>query len=347
MPTMSIPNDVTVIIPVYNRATLCWTAINSVMQQTTQPHALIIVDDGSTDDTARKIEQWIAQESHDFPITLLKEQHKGASAARNAGLQEMARELEMEIESERVRERRMGRSLGKAMETEPEGCEFIMFLDSDDQLPADFIARSTLLLQENPTAAAVSCPRLTLYNNKVVFDDLADFARSPVEWMLYYGGSILSCTVFRKDRLPGNGFVEDLKVGEDMILAAEVYSLGKWLVAEGEPVKFYRNHGETNESPCITADHNLSSVLQGIKARRIIMNSPPYDEEIAASYKHSILSDWWKLAARRSAAGLAESAKSKSPPNIIAAFCIRNFGRYALISYYYFVRKWLSRLAGN
>ena len=327
---MSKPNDVTIIIPVYNRATLCWTAINSVMQQTVKPHALIIVDDGSTDDTARRIEKWIAQESQHFPITLLKEQHKGASAARNAGLQEMAREtereLEREIESERQRERRMGRSLGKAMETEPEGCEFVLFLDSDDQLPADFIARSTLLLQENPTASAVSCPRLTLYSDKVVFDDLADFARSPVEWMLYYGGSILSCTVFRKDRLPGNGFVEDLKVGEDMILAAEVYSLGKWLVAEGEPVKFYRNHGETNESPCITADHNLSSVLQGIKARRIIMNSPPYDEEIAASYKHSILSDWWKLAARRGAAGS---------------------GKYALISYYYFVRKWLSRLAGN
>ena len=295
---MSNPNDVTVIIPVYNRATLCWTAINSVMQQTVKPHALIIVDDGSTDDTARRIEKWIAQESQHFPITLLKEQHKGASAARNAGLQAMARE----------------------------GCEFVMFLDSDDQLPADFIARTTLLLQENPTASAVSCPRLTLYSDKVVFDDLADFARSPVEWMLYYGGSILSCTVFRKDRLPGDGFNEDFRVGEDMILAARVSALGKWLVAEGEPVKFYRNHSETNESPCITADHNLSSVLQGIKARRIIMNSPPYDEEIAASYKHSILSDWWRLAARRSAGG---------------------FGKYALISYYYFVRKWLSRLAGN
>ena len=301
---MSIPNNVTVIIPVYNRATLCWTAINSVMQQTVKPHALIIVDDGSTDDTASKIEQWIAQESQHFPITLLKEQHKGASAARNAGLQEMARETEREME----------------------GCEFVMFLDSDDQLPADFIARSTLLLQENPTASAVSCPRLTLYSDKVVFDDLADFARSPVEWMLYYGGSILSCTVFRKDRLPGDGFNEDFKVGEDMILAARAYTLGKWLVAEGEPVKFYRNHGETNESPCITTDHNLSSVLQGIKARRIIMNSPPYDEEIAASYKHSILSDWWRLAARRSAGG---------------------FGKYALLSYYYFVRKWLSRIAGN
>ena len=319
---MSILSDVTIIIPVYNRATLCWTAINSVMQQTVKPHALIIVDDGSTDDTASKIEQWIAQESHDFPITLLKEQHKGASAARNAGLQEMKRELEMERARERVRERRMGRSL----DMEPEGCEFVMFLDSDDQLPADFIARSTLLLQENPTASAVSCPRLTLYSDKVVFDDLADFARSPVEWMLYYGGSILSCTVFRKLRLSGNGFNEDFKVGEDMILAARVSALGKWLVAEGEPVKFYRNHSETNESPCITADHNLSSVLQGIKARRIIMNSPPYDEEIAASYKHSILCDWWKLAARRSAGGA---------------------GKYALISYYYFVRKWLSRIAGN
>ena len=297
---MSILSDVTIIIPVYNRATLCWTAINSVMQQTVKPHALIIVDDGSTDDTARRIEKWIAQELQHFPITLLKEQHKGASAARNAGLQEMARATE--------------------------DCDLVMFLDSDDQLPADFIARSTLLLQENPAASAVSCPRLTLYSDKVVFDDLADFARNPVEWMLYYGGSILSCTVFRKLRLSGNGFNEDFKVGEDMILAARVSALGKWLVAEGEPVKFYRNHSETNESPCITADHNLSSVLQGIKARRIIMNSPPYDEEIAASYKHSILCDWWKLAARRSAGG---------------------FGKYALFSYYYFVRKWLSRIVGN
>jgi glycosyltransferase involved in cell wall biosynthesis len=49
---MSTDSEITVVIPVYNRAKLVGRAIESALDQTVQPAQVIVVDDGSTDKTA-------------------------------------------------------------------------------------------------------------------------------------------------------------------------------------------------------------------------------------------------------------------------------------------------------
>src|SRR5688572_14374271 len=73
---------VTVVIPVYNRAQAVRRAIASVLAQTFQDFEIVVVDDGSTDDSVRSVE------SFDDPrIRMIRhEGNLGGSVARNTGI---------------------------------------------------------------------------------------------------------------------------------------------------------------------------------------------------------------------------------------------------------------------
>jgi glycosyltransferase involved in cell wall biosynthesis len=80
---MVLNPTVTVIIPTYDRAHLIGRAIQSILNQTYGDFELIVVDDGSSDNTAEII--------HDFNDKRIKyirhEKNKGAAAARNTGIE--------------------------------------------------------------------------------------------------------------------------------------------------------------------------------------------------------------------------------------------------------------------
>ena len=74
--------EISVIIPTYNRCDLLKRAINSVIKQTITPKEIIIVDNGSTDQTYQMV-------SSLFPeIDYFIEKKRGVSAARNKGILE-------------------------------------------------------------------------------------------------------------------------------------------------------------------------------------------------------------------------------------------------------------------
>jgi len=72
--------QISAIIPSYNRLESLKRAINSVLGQDCAVDELIVVDDGSTDDTATYIQQKFPQ------IKLIQQTNQGVSAARNAGI---------------------------------------------------------------------------------------------------------------------------------------------------------------------------------------------------------------------------------------------------------------------
>ena len=72
--------QVSVIIPVYNRARPVTRAIDSVLKQTRPPLEIIVVDDGSTDETPDVLRQYGSK------IKIIRQAHRGVSAARNRGI---------------------------------------------------------------------------------------------------------------------------------------------------------------------------------------------------------------------------------------------------------------------
>jgi glycosyltransferase involved in cell wall biosynthesis len=78
---------ISVIIPTHNRATLVRNAIESVARQTYHPHELLIVDDGSTDDTNAVVNDCIRHEKgSELSIRYIYQEQAGAPVARNTGV---------------------------------------------------------------------------------------------------------------------------------------------------------------------------------------------------------------------------------------------------------------------
>ncbi len=92
---------VSVIVPTYNRAGLLPETLESVRQQTYRPIELIVVDDGSTDETRAVLHQWKeAHEGNGLSVRLLEQENSGAPAARNRGLIESAGEFIQYLDSD-------------------------------------------------------------------------------------------------------------------------------------------------------------------------------------------------------------------------------------------------------
>jgi glycosyltransferase involved in cell wall biosynthesis len=71
---------VSVIIPAYNSAHLFTEAIESALAQTAPPSQIIVVNDGSTDDTEARLQGYAGR------ITVIQQKNQGTPAARNAAL---------------------------------------------------------------------------------------------------------------------------------------------------------------------------------------------------------------------------------------------------------------------
>lgn len=122
------PMNVSVVIPTFNRSALLLEAVHSVRAQTSGVDEIIIVNDGSTDDTRDAL----GKLSDAGDIKYFEQPNSGQAAARNRGLAEAS-------------------------------CDFVVFLDDDDLLDPQAVAVLLAQFGSHPDAivavgAAVSFP---------------------------------------------------------------------------------------------------------------------------------------------------------------------------------------------
>lgn len=79
MPTDTVP--ISAVIPAFNSAGTIGRAVESVLGQTCRPAEVIVVDDGSTDETADVVRHYDGQ------VRLLQQKNSGPAAARNRGIE--------------------------------------------------------------------------------------------------------------------------------------------------------------------------------------------------------------------------------------------------------------------
>jgi GT2 family glycosyltransferase len=86
--------QISVIIPTFNRAWSLGRAVDSVLAQTVAPAEIIVVDDGSTDHTAKVLADY------ENRITVLTQANAGVSSARNTGIRHSTGELVALLDSD-------------------------------------------------------------------------------------------------------------------------------------------------------------------------------------------------------------------------------------------------------
>jgi glycosyltransferase involved in cell wall biosynthesis len=87
---------ISVIIPTYNRAKYLRDAIDSALNQSRVPDEILVIDDGSTDETSAVLAQY------DSPTRVIRQHNRGRSAARNVGLDEASGDAIMFLDSDDV-----------------------------------------------------------------------------------------------------------------------------------------------------------------------------------------------------------------------------------------------------
>lgn len=86
---ISMPScDVSVVIPAYNAASFIVDALDSIARQSVLPKEVIVVNDGSTDQTQKVVTDWIARNAALVPVTLLSQPNQGLPATRNNAIKQ-------------------------------------------------------------------------------------------------------------------------------------------------------------------------------------------------------------------------------------------------------------------
>lgn len=207
--------EVTVVIPAHDAAGTIEETLRSLQAQTEDRWRAIVVDDGSTDGTADRVQDMAGRDAR---ISCLRQPAGGVSAARNRGID--------------------------AADT-----EWLLFLDADDWVAPDFLARMLGALRADPAADVVFC------GSQRVLPDGAVLAELPGERMTFPAGlaedavrllaescplAIHSVLVRRRSALDAGGFDPGIRTSEDWDFWLRVARTGARWIGVPEPLAFYR-----------------------------------------------------------------------------------------------------------
>ncbi len=189
--------DVSVVIPAFRAAATIARALRSVARQTVRPRQAIVVDDGS-DDGTYEAAMAVSARMNGVELKVLRQTNAGAGAARNRALMEAK-------------------------------CDYVAFLDADDEWLPEKLARSLQCLEETGST-------LVAHNYTQISDGLErriDCARHFTQGENLFATYVLrgfiatSTVVARRDTiLAAGGFDPSLRSGQD-------YEL--WLVVIDRP----------------------------------------------------------------------------------------------------------------
>jgi glycosyltransferase involved in cell wall biosynthesis len=237
-----------IVMPTYNRAQLLERPIQSVLDQSLQDWELIVIDDGSEDNTAL-----IVNNFKDSRITYYYQENRGRSAARNAGIRH---------------------SKGK----------MLCFLDDDDWYDHFFLQEMQAFIEKKNGEEALFFCAQDQFNKEGIKVGTSGrwYKNDPVKFVLKSANN-LQPLVIPRSILETNLFDERFELGEDFHLLLRLslhhpaYYLGKRLVSyqihpEGTMEK------EFSDNLFSTLPHNRLDVMQDLLKN--------YQDELRTSGHH-------------------------------------------------------------
>lgn len=187
-----------VIIPVYNAERRISTCLKRIRCQTLEDYELIIIDDGSIDNSLKEI----YKSTCDMPserLRIISQPNSGAGAARNSGI-------------------------------DAASGEFIVFIDSDDYVDKDYLQRAEeLIRRDNPDVVFVDIVREDEHGRILRYERMSDFRNLSkdrmIRWQLTgkmpWGGvrKIVRSSIVKDNNCR---YATTIKVGEESIYSYNI-----------------------------------------------------------------------------------------------------------------------------
>lgn len=206
------PRGVSVVVPSYNLARFIGATLRSIFHQTHAPTELLVIDDGSTDDSPRVVERTLRD--CPFPSELVARGNRGLCATLNEGL---------------------SRSRS----------EYFAYLGADDLWLPDFLSARVAVLEARPRAVLA-------YGHAYLVDEEGRVVDCTKDWAVYADGDargmlletiapMSPTVVYGREALARHGWNEESRL--------EDYELYLRLSLEGEfafdprPLAAWRRHG--------------------------------------------------------------------------------------------------------
>lgn len=209
---------VSVIIPSYNVQEYIKKSVLSVLSQTFQDFEILIVNDGSTDNTLGVIEKNFS----DTRIKVISQENQGLAGARNSGIKN---------------------AQGK----------FVALLDADDEWLPQKLETQIKQIKNNPQISVFSTNAYnvdgnkivgTRYNSKKIFDDKSVFSgvvKNYFKNKCRYSFHMPSSMLVRKSLFDKHGLYDsNLKQGEDSDIIIRWALSGEHFYFEGKPLVKYQ-----------------------------------------------------------------------------------------------------------
>lgn len=256
---------ISVVIPLYNKEKQIKRTLQTVLKQTFQKYEIVIINDGSTDNSVVEVEKL-----KDPRIRLVHQKNAGVSVARNKGIEEAKYEL-------------------------------IAFLDADDEWQSEYLTSQYELYQKYPECSIYACNYKFKDNNENISDTtIRKIPFREHDGILNNYFEVASCShpplwtsavMVRKEAIKIiGGFPQGIKSGEDLLTWARL-SL-KFKIAYNKKAYCIFNNDKNNYNT--DQQKRLPDIpdIVGNQLENLLIKYPKI------KYLNTYISIWYKMRAR-------------------------------------------------
>lgn len=231
--------DVSIIVPVYNSAPFLAKCLDSLISQSIESLEIIIINDGSTDDSLKIINNYKAKKNK---INLISTKNNGIGVARNIGLKQ---------------------AKGK----------YITFVDSDDYISDNFV-EEMLLKAKQTNADIVVCDMYKTFNHNLTKSDPIKFESGNLE---HQPKQLLDiplgpCGKLFSKKILKTAFAENLKY-EDVPFVSNALLNSKNTVKLDKYMYYYTIH---KDSETTSMDERVFDILKILEMTNFNLKKYPF-----------------------------------------------------------------------
>lgn len=241
-----------IIIPTYNRASMITHAIESISRQDYENWELLIIDDGSTDNTKE-----IISDFKNDKIIYIYQENAERGAARNNGIKNASG-------------------------------DYVFFLDSDDFIEKNYLSELKSLIELNPNSMLFHLPYLLIGTDSLSSGP----SLKNIQQSIYTQNKFACQVCVEKETALNNLFSEDrkFKIGEDWWFILQIISQNDFSVGTEALGRIVQHDARSMDAPAVSdLVYSKAKLLELIKEHSVLNSNANLTRSVAYEFDYLII----------------------------------------------------------